>query len=254
MPTQFVTAAIRCATSARSHGRDTTNMRCAIATRCNLSDTRPVIQRSAIILLGLVICYFPSYVNPLLRWWGLDVGPEGPASIILWNWLAVLAVVAFIILVERRTLASILIRRPDGKDIETALFYWGIAMAWSWLAMTLLPPADDPGTASLVALPIPVLVAMIVTAAITEEILFRGYPIERINELTASRWIGPAVSFAIFVAPHLAFFGPTWFLYHGGGTVMIYALYLRRRNLPACMLLHLLVNLPILIPASGLFG
>lgn len=51
---------------------------------------------------------------------------------------------------------------------------------------------------------------------------------------------------------HLTFFGPSWLLYHASGTVMIYALYLRRRNLPACMLLHFLVNLPILLPASGL--
>jgi len=212
------------------------------------------LSKVIIILLGLAICYFPNYLNPLARLLGIDPVMEGPASIIVWNWLAAIVLLAIVFLVERRSLSSILIKRPNGKDIETALFYWGIAMAWSWLAMTLLPPEQDTGTASLVALSIPVLLAMIVTAAITEEILFRGYPIERIDELTSTVWIGPAVSFTIFLIPHLTFFGPGWLLYHGGGTVMIYALYLRRRNLVACMLLHLLVNLPILIPASGLFG
>lgn len=212
------------------------------------------MPRVIVILLGLAICYFPTYLNPLARLLGIHIGTEGPASIIVWNWLAVIVLVAIVLLVERRSLSSILIKRPNGKDIETALFYWGIAMAWSWLAMTLLPPEQDTGTASLVALSIPVLLAMILTAAITEEILFRGYPIERINELTSNIWIGPLVSFTIFLIPHLTFFGPGWLLYHGGGTVMIYALYLRRRNLVACMLLHLLVNLPILIPASALFG
>lgn len=212
------------------------------------------LTRVIIVLAGLAICYFPTYLNPLALLLGIDTGSDGPASILVWNWLAVGALLALVLLVERWPLSSILIKRPNGKDIETALFYWGIAMAWSWLAMTLLPPEQDAGTASLVALSIPVLLAMIVTAAITEEILFRGYPIERINELTSTVWIGPALSFIIFVIPHLTFFGPGWLLYHGGGTVMIYALYLRRRNLVACMLLHLLVNLPILIPASGLFG
>jgi membrane protease YdiL (CAAX protease family) len=206
----------------------------------------------AVVLFGLAICYFPSYVNPLNRLLGIDIGFEGPSTIILWNWLAVGALLAFVLLVERKSVGSILIKRPNGKDVETALFYWGIAMAWSWLAMTLLPPVQDAGTASLVALPIPVLLAMIVTTAITEEILFRGYPIERINDITSTTWVGPAVSFMVFVVPHLTFFGLGWLLYHGGGTVMIYALYLRRQNLIACMLLHFLVNAPILIPASGL--
>jgi len=212
------------------------------------------LSRIFVVLFGLSLCYFPSYVNPLNSLLGVDIGFEGPSTIILWNWLAVGALMTFVLFVERRSVSSILIKRPNGKDIETALFYWGIAMAWSWLAMTLLPSGQDPGTASLVALSIPVLLGMIITTAITEEILFRGYPIERINEITSTTWIGPAVSFAVFLVPHLTFFGPSWMLYHGGGTVMIYALYLRRRNLVACMLLHFLVNVPILIPASGLFG
>ena len=51
-----------------------------------------------------------------------------------------------------------------------------------------------------------------------------------------------------FVAPHLTFFSLDWLLYQGIGTLAVYLLYLWRRNLPACMLLHLLSNAPILIP------
>jgi uncharacterized protein len=212
------------------------------------------VHRTIAIIFGLAICYFPMYVNPVNQALGIDIGPEGPPSIILWNWLAVGALLGLVVLIERRTLASILIKLPSAKDIRTALLFWGIAMAWSWLAMMLWPLEGDTGTATLVALSIPVLLAMIVTAAITEEILFRGYPIERINELTSSKWIGVAVSFVIFLVPHVNFFGPSWLIYHGSGMVMIYALYIYRRNLVACMLLHFLVNVPILIPASGLFG
>ena len=212
------------------------------------------MSRIVVVFFGLALCYFPSYVNPLNRLLGVDVGFEGPSTIILWNWLAVGALLTFMLFVERRPIASISLKRPNGKDVETALFYWGIAMAWSWLAMMLLPPEQDAGTASLVALSIPILLGMIVTTAITEEVLFRGYPIERINEITCTTWLGPAVSFMVFLVPHLTFFGPGWLLYHGAGTVMIYVLYLRRRNLIACMLLHFLVNVPILIPASGIFS
>lgn len=148
------------------------------------------MSRIAAVLLGLALRYFPSYVNPLNRMLGVDIGFEGPTTIILWNWLAVGALLTSVLFVERRSVSSILIKRTTGKDIETALFYWGIAMAWSWLAMTLLPTGQDSGTASLVALSIPILLGMIVTTAITEEILFRGYPIERINEITSTAWIG----------------------------------------------------------------
>jgi membrane protease YdiL (CAAX protease family) len=99
---------------------------------------------------------------------------------------------------------------------------------------------------------LPVVIGIILTAAITEEILFRGYPIERIKELTGKAWLATAISFIIFVIPHVKFFGITWLLYHGIGTIMIYVLYLWRKNLYACMILHLLVNLPILLPAMGL--
>lgn len=159
------------------------------------------MSRLLLTLAGLAICYFPSYVGPLTRLLNIDTGLSGPPSIIVWNGLAVAALLAFVLLVERRPLASLLITRPSGKDIETALFYWGIAMAWTWLATTLWPPLEDPGTASLLALSIPVLLAMVIATAITEEILFRAYPIERLNALTATQWIGPLASFIIFLVP-----------------------------------------------------
>jgi hypothetical protein len=85
-------------------------------------------------------------------------------------------------------------------------------------------------------------------AAVFEEILYRGYPLERLSELTGRRWVAVALTLPLFVAPHLAFFGPEWLLYQGSGTAMLYILFLWRRNLVANMLLHLCVNLPILIP------
>jgi membrane protease YdiL (CAAX protease family) len=101
---------------------------------------------------------------------------------------------------------------------------------------------------------LPVIIAIILTAAVTEEILFRGYPIERLRELTGKAWIAVLASFIIFIIPHISFFGLEWLLYHGIGTVLIYVLYVWRKNLLACMLLHFLGNAPILIPALGLAG
>ena len=104
----------------------------------------------------------------------------------------------------------------------------------------------------VLAMPLPALIALIITTAVTEEILFRGYPVERLGRLTGSIWLGAALSLGLFVLPHLSFFGPQWLLYQGAAVVMAYVLYVWRRNLFACMLMHFLGNAMLLIPALGL--
>lgn len=204
-----------------------------------------------VIIIGLAIAYLPKYVLTILNGLEITIGPEGPASIILWNWLAVGILVVYILFIERRRLASILLIRPGEKDVEWAFYFWGIAMTYSWLISIILPQPPNEGIATLVALPIPILIMVIFTAAITEEILFRGYPIERLRELTGKKWLAVLISFIVFILPHITFFGLEWLLYQGIGTFLIYILYIWRKNLWACILLHFLVDAPILIPALG---
>ncbi|WP_407067189.1 CPBP family intramembrane glutamic endopeptidase [Haloarcula regularis] len=47
---------------------------------------------------------------------------------------------------------------------------------------------------------------IVVTAVVTEEILWRGYPIERLTEVTGNVWIGAVVSGTVFLAVHF----PAW--------------------------------------------
>jgi membrane protease YdiL (CAAX protease family) len=101
---------------------------------------------------------------------------------------------------------------------------------------------------------LPVIVALILTTATTEEILFRGYVIERLEELTGRLWLAVGFSFVVFVIPHIVFFGPLWLLTNGANVVLLYMLYVWRRNLIACMIMHLLGNSLLLIPALGLAG
>lgn len=212
----------------------------------------PVARRPgafwAVALTGIAIAYSPMWLPRLRDALGIDLGVEGPGSSIVWNVLAVAALIGFMFLVERRPLASIGMRKPRAKDLEWALYLFGIYMAWQWIVLTFLPPASDSGTATITSLPIVAVLGIIVSAAVFEEILYRGYPIERLSELTGRRWIAYALTVPLFVAPHLVFFGPQWLWTTGVGTIAIYVLYAKTHNLPACMLLHLCVNLPILIP------
>ncbi|PWB97613.1 CPBP family intramembrane glutamic endopeptidase [Salinibacterium hongtaonis] len=217
-------------------------------TRPAAGATRDARALWAVSLVGLLVAYSPMWLPRLRDALGVELGFGGPASSIVWNVLAAAILMAFVLLVEKRPLASIGMRKPRSKDLEWALYLFGIYMAWQWVVMTFFPPAPDSGTATIASLPIVAVLGLIISAAVFEEILYRGYPIERLSELTGRRWIAYAVTAPLFVAPHIVFFGPHWLWTAGVGTIALYVLYAKTRNLPACMLLHLCINLPILIP------
>ncbi len=219
-------------------------------TESSVSSARSLL----LVAVGLAIAYLPSYIIKIFNILNVQIGPDGPPAALIWNWLAVILLLAYILVIERRRLASILLTKPSEKDFEWALWFLGISTTTSWLIYTLFPQGENQGMSELLSYPIPLILGIIITAAITEEILFRGYVIERLREITGQAWLAIATSFIIFVLPHLTYFGIEWLWYHGIGTIMIYVLYVWRKNLYACMFLHLLGNLPILIPALGLFG
>jgi membrane protease YdiL (CAAX protease family) len=82
----------------------------------------------------------------------------------------------------------------------------GIAVPILTLATSrLLPLSKGGGTVDRVAASGPawLVLAVVLTASVTEEFLFRAYPIERLTRLTGARWPGALLSLAAFVAFHL---------------------------------------------------
>ncbi|MBV7539151.1 CPBP family intramembrane metalloprotease [Duganella sp. sic0402] len=185
-------------------------------------------------------------------------GPIEPRSHLLKAWGGCLAVLAVLLLWEQRTLASIGI-------------VWGNYLAWligAALGMTILStsvisviqaskggkaavPADsEAGLMRLLATPAWFRWAVVITAGVTEEIMFRGYPIERLYELTGSLWIAALVPLTVFTLAHLG--GWSWGHLIGvmfGGSLLT-GLYLWQRDLVACMIAHVLIDaLIIFLPA-----
>ena len=68
--------------------------------------------------------------------------------------------------------------------------------------------------------------------------LFRGYPMERIRELSGSRAVAAVVSWSAFTYAHLGSWGAAQLLVAGFGGAILTALYLWRRNLWANMIAH----------------
>ncbi|WP_432506432.1 CPBP family intramembrane glutamic endopeptidase [Kineococcus arenarius] len=185
-----------------------------------------------------------------LRW-----GLTGPVAGDPWKWLGAGLLVVVVLRVERLGTSSLLLRRPSGRDLEWVLYAFGIVMAWSWLIGALAPQRDNEGVATIAALGVAGALVLIVTAAVTEEVVYRGFLAERLGALlgrrAGSRWLGAAASLAIFTGPHLVFFGLSWLLHQLPGALAVATVAAVRRNLPAAMALHLLINLPILIPVAA---
>jgi membrane protease YdiL (CAAX protease family) len=207
---------------------------------------------SVVIGAGVIVGVYGGPPVDALGGVDLKFGLSGPLAGDPWKWIGAAALIAIVVLVERRGLSSLFIHRPSGRDIEWVVYSFGAVMVWSWLVSIVAPQEGNDGVAVIAALGVGGVLVLIVTAAVTEEIVYRGYLAERFGTLVGrggwARLIGAAASLAVFVIPHVSFFGPSWLLHQLPGSIAIAAFVLVRRNLPAAMLLHLLINAPILIP------
>lgn len=160
------------------------------------------------------------------------------------EWILALTLLGIVLLWERQSLASIGIKKLSWRD-----FLWGVGGfvvgAFSFILTMPLVHALGLGTtvggiSQLAQIPIVLRIGLVLTAGITEEILFRGYPIERISNLTGRLGLGAFIAYGVFVLLHIPFWGPGGTIQIGVWSIVVTLLYVKRRNLPACMLMHIL--------------
>ena len=101
---------------------------------------------------------------------------------------------------------------------------------------------------------VPVLLGLFITGTLLEEILYRGYLIERLTVILKQRWLAGVVSWLAFSLVHLRFFGvgPTIDISILSAALVL--LYLKEKSIWPCIVLHGLNNalaylvFPLLIP------
>lgn len=157
-------------------------------------------------------------------------------------------VILWIVAVERRPLASIGIRRPTWATLG-----WGIAgtialMASVMLSFAVILPTlglaqNMEQTGAIADLPLWLMTATLIRAGVIEEILYRGYPIERIEELTGSVWLAALIPGAVFILAHLPSWGAAQLIVVTSGTIIMTALYVWRRDLICVMIAHAATDL-----------
>lgn len=82
----------------------------------------------------------------------------------------------------------------------------------------------------------------VVRAAVGEEVLFRGYGMERLQELSGSRVFALVFSCLVFTLEHVGPWGWNHLLVAGFGGIMLTLLYLWRRNLWVNIIAHFVVD------------
>jgi len=218
-----------------------------------------VRQPSLATLVGLFVALGLPFVLSL-AFGGRSEGLWNPSRVIITivkEWAVTLILLGIVFFWERRAPASIGIKRITGRDVLWGLLGF-IVGALSFIFTLPLVNALGLGTTSegiarLAQTPIAWRVAIVITAGITEEILFRGYPIERFAEVTGRIGWGAGIAYIAFVLLHIPFWGLGGTIQIGVWSLVVTVLYVWRRNLPACMLMHILNDAYAFILLPALF-
>ncbi|UVO50776.1 CPBP family intramembrane metalloprotease [Sphingomonas sp. SUN019] len=165
---------------------------------------------------------------------------------IVWIAFGVL-ILLWVTKVERLPLTSIGLRRPTWGT-----FGWGLAatvvlMATVMLTFALIVPAlgleqNIATTGAIVQVPLWLLVATPIVAGVTEELVYRGYAIERLELLTGRPWLAGLIGGIMFVLVHWSW-GSAQLILVAFATAILVPLYLWRRDLPCVMIAHILTDL-----------
>lgn len=203
-------------------------------------------NRQVLTIIGLILTLGSAFV-PLGQWGkaysglGKLLGGE-----VMW-WVLVALVLLYVALIERRPLASIGFRRPRSRDILAAIGAAVIALGGMVLIYSVLFPAlhlqmNKEAMNGILQTPLWYRVILVTRAAVAEEIVFRGYPIPRLEELSRSRMFAALLSWAVFTYAHLSYWGAAQLLITGWGGLVLTVLFLWRRNLWANMICHWLTD------------
>lgn len=192
------------------------------------------------------------------------VSPTGHLAIIeICSWAMALVVLAVVLCWERQSVRSIGFRRLSWQEgllalsLGTLLFVLVPALGIFMERVVHIPTNIMAVVTALVGYPIWLRAILAARAGFAEEVLYRGYPIERLNRLTGRIWPGAVISLIIFTVIHL----PASGLGNTVGivlplSVVLTGLYVWKRNLTLNITVHFLIDflvlllLPLLPPLS----
>lgn len=186
---------------------------------------------------------------PIGQW----IAPGGSIPALLCReavwWIYAAAVLIWLACVERLPLSTIGFRRPGGKTLlfallgaVAAIFVFAIHFAVIVRVFHLDTAAALARQRMILGYPYWFRVLLVLRAAVVEEILFRGYIIEKARQLIGNTALAIAISVLAFTAAHFSGWGLVQLIPVFGAAVVFALLYVWKRDLPANMLAHFLTD------------
>jgi membrane protease YdiL (CAAX protease family) len=173
--------------------------------------------------------------------------------------LALLAgILLIVVLWERESLSSIGLHPPGWQSllwgIALALFFIYVFAPAAYRALHHLKVAGfDHGLSRLAGLPVWYLVLAVLIGGIAEEILYRGYAIERLSSIIGSYWLAGLISLLVFGLAHVPMWGfwPALTTFVSGGILTVF--YIWQQDLSANIIAHVLTDFAgiVIIPRIG---
>lgn len=217
--------------------------------------------RSWLGILGVLIALSAPLVQGILTpWFKNTFAFPLDRFVSLWVfWIALLLALGIAHFAEGYPLATFGFQWSQ-KTLRTRLIEWiltilttivmgSVIIFFSQYVRMFLTNAPAPANIEQIKnFPAWVLVPAWITGTFTEEVLFRSYSIERLTQLTGNRWLAGLITVVAFTVLHL--FGWDWIhtltvVLPAG--VMLTLFYLWRRNLALNMMIHGIMNAPLLL-------
>jgi membrane protease YdiL (CAAX protease family) len=215
-----------------------------------LADAAPAessVPSAIRIWLGLALALF-AYAALLAQGLRTDAGLTAvqlvdPVRLVtLWSPLMGLGVIGIVKFIEDAPLSSLGLRQPRFIDVDWGVLFFVFAL----VTMARVGPVVDahvPGIGiRMRELSLLKGWTMMLFAATMEELFFRGYLLERFERVTGSTWIAALASLTLFAFGHLPAWGAAGVVRNLVWGGFVTGLYVWRRNLPVCMMMHFLQN------------
>lgn len=159
------------------------------------------------------------------------------------HWFTLAGLIALVLFWERLPLTSIGLRPLRWWTIPAGLLAGVVLTLLTGACVSALRLGSDARYAAyLQSLPFLLRLALVVTAGVFEEVLYRGYAIERLTTIWRARWAAAVVTVVFFVLAHLPVIGLAYLSPVAIVSVFITLLYLWRRDLILNMVAHATID------------
>ena len=159
------------------------------------------------------------------------------------HWVVFALLLVIVMRWEREPLESIGWRSPRWFTLPLGIAAGvAIAVVSGFVSQRLGLKSDTHFLAFLQSLPLVVRVALVITAGVFEETLYRGYGIERLSKYFGGKWVAAALTLVLFTLAHASAVGAAQLAPIVLVSGLVTLLYLWRRDLLLNMVVHATID------------